>query len=222
MITMTALQKFFLTISVLLVLGVGAYFWANRAQAPVAPGSETATTTEQSTGATSTPNSLQGGTGVKLVTPDYRKPITFSADIAADIRVQLNEQLKIVQAQLDDDPLDIKSWVALGTLYKIGGDYAAAAKYWGFLADSFTGDVVPYYSLGDLYENFLHNTSKAEYYYTKAIEAVPNNVNAYASLYTMYHYTLHDDTKAAAILQQGLAANPSNNYLLGLQGELQQ
>jgi tetratricopeptide (TPR) repeat protein len=113
------------------------------------------------------------------------------------------------------------AWINLGTIHKQGGDYAAAAVYWEYVASAYSGTGTPFYSLGDLYQNFLHDNAKAEANYLDAIKIQPNNINAYASLYTMYHFTLHDDTKAAAILTQGLKANPGNNYLLGLQAELQ-
>ncbi len=196
-------------------MGVSVYYLVLKGSTP-GEMSGTATTTPS----TATSTTKDGNATPQLVTPDYKKPIAFSASITPDIRTQLNAELKVVQGQIAANPLNIGPWVNLGTIYKQGGDYANAALYWEYVATTYTGKYVPYYSLGDLYENFLHNTTKAETYYKLAITANPQNVNAYASLYTMYHYTLHDDVKAAAILDAGLKANPGNNYLLGLQAEL--
>jgi len=217
---MTAAQKALTTVVVLIILVGGIYYFSARPAAPTAD--TTATTTPNGTAtstATTTANSNTGG--LKLVQPDYKKPIVFSADISADIRTELNTDLVKDQAEIAANPLDLQAWTNLGNVHKIGGGYANAALYWEYVTTIYTGKGAPFYSLGDLYQNFLHNYTKAEADYKASIEADPQNVNAYASLYTMYHYTLHDDAKAAAILQQGLTANPGNNYLLGLQKELQ-
>lgn len=214
---MTATQKFIATIAVLFVLGLGAYMWVNRAQAPTTTGGQTTATTTNAT--STTPDTNTDGKAT-LQTPDYKKPIVFSATVSADTRTQLNAELKTVQTNLEKNLLDIKSWVDLGTLHKMGGDYANAALYWEFVTSIYSGKSAPYYSLGDLYSTYLINYPKAEADYKLAIKADDQNVNAYAGLYTMYHYSLHDDTKAAAILVDGLKANPQNNYLLGLQKEL--
>lgn len=213
---MNPLQKFILTTVVLLACGAGMYYFFSRGPSAAAPAG---TVTPVIAGATSTPGS-QGSAKVTLVTPDYKKPIAFSSSLSAEIRSQLNAELKTVQAELDKNVLDVKAWVSLGSIHKIGGDYAAAAEYWEYIAGAYSGTGAPYYSLGDLYENFLRDYSKAEANYNLAIKVDKKNINAYASLYTMYHYTLHNDTKAAAILDAGLAANPGNNYLLSLKAEL--
>lgn len=215
---MTAIQKLIATVAALLLVGGGAYYFSTRVQAPA--NTNTAATTPNGTAtstATSTP--ATGQVGSSVATPYANRPIRFASSVSADIRAQLNEQLKVVQAQVAENPLNPGPWIRLGTIHKVGGDYANAALYWEYVAGAYRGKFVPYYSLGDLYENFLKDYAKAETNYKLAIEVDPQNVNAYASLYTMYHYTLKDDTKAAAILTQGLQANPGNIYLLGLQQE---
>jgi tetratricopeptide (TPR) repeat protein len=217
---MTTPQRILIGAVVVIVVVAGIWYLAQRSGAPAPGGDQQATTTGSAS--TSTPAGSAGTSTsqLTLITPDYKKPIAYSAGISSDIRAQLNGQLKIVQAELAKNPLDVKAWIDLGALHKIGGDYAAAAEYWEYLASSYTGNSVPYYSMGDLYENFLHNYVKAEADYKLAIKADPKNVNAYASLATMYRAELKDTAKAAATLAQGLAANPGNNYLLSLQADL--
>jgi len=216
---MTAIQKLIATIAALALVGGGAYYFSTRAQAPTTTG--TATTTPNGAATSTTGNSTgSGAVNSGVVTPDASKPIEFSADISADIRVQLNTALKKEQAEIAKNPLSPGPWIRLGTIHKMGGDYANAALYWEYVASVYRGKSVPYLSLGDLYQNFLHDTTKAETNYKLAIQNDPQNVNAYADLYTMYHFTLKDDTKAAAILADGLKSNPGNTYLLGLQSEL--
>lgn len=215
---MTAIQKLIATIAALALVGGGAYYFSTRAQAPTTSG--TATTTPNGAATSTQGGTTPGQANSTVATPDASKPIAFSADISADIRAQLNTALKNEQAEIAKNPLSPGPWIRLGTLHKMGGDYANAALYWEYVADTYRGKLVPYLSLGDLYENFLKDTTKAETYYKLAIQNDPTNVNAYANLYTMYHFTLKNDTKAAAILADGLKANPGNTYLLSLQQEL--
>lgn len=212
----TSTQRFLATSAVLLVVLVGGYFlFVDKAVAP-APGDGGPTAT--STNATST--GMSGSNQPVLQTPNYKKPITFSAAVSAETRTQLNAELKVVQTSLDKNALDMKAWVDLGALRKMGGDYQGAREAWEFVLSVLPNNVSAAFNLGDLYMSYLKDSAKAETYFNQVIKLQPTNVNAYANLYTMYHYTLKNDTKAAAILEQGLAANPGNNYLLGLQSEL--
>ncbi len=199
-----------LTIIGIVLVGLGLYIGLRHGTS--SGGSNvTATSTAQSATSTNT---------ISLVQPDYTKPVAYSSDITPTIRAELNQELATVQGEIKANPLNMGAWTDLGTIHKQGGDYANAALYWEYVTSVYQGASAPFYSLGDLYQNFLHNYPKAEADYLAAIKTDPQNVNAYASLYTMYHYTLKDDVKAAAILTQGLQANPGNNYLLSLQQQL--
>lgn len=211
-------------VAAVVIVGGAYLLTAGKSQAPSTSNATTTPVSNPASNATSTAGVGQGsrqtGTKPQLVTPDYKKPIAFRADVSADIRAQLTAKLKIVQAQIAANQLNMGAWTNLGTLHKQGGDYANAALYWEFVVTTYSGPASPNYSLGDLYQNFLHDNAKAEARYLSALQEDPHNVNAYASLYTLYHYTLHDDAKAAAILARGLTASPGNNYLLSLKAEL--
>jgi tetratricopeptide (TPR) repeat protein len=214
---MTPIQKFSATVLVLVVLAGGAYFFFVRSV--VAPATSPTATSTPSTDATFTPTSGTN-TAPTLVTPDYKKPIAFSSSISPEIRTELNASLATAQALLDKNRLDLKAWLNLGTLHKIGGDYKAAEEVWKFVTDIVPKNVAAYSNLGDLYQNFLKDYPKAETNYLKTIELEPTNINAYSSLYTLYRFMIKDTPKAAAILQKGLKANPGDAYLLSLQADL--
>ncbi len=209
-----------LTVALIVVVFAGLYFFLRSpfgasSMSTGAPPSRAAT----SSAATSTAAS-HNANQILLVQPDYTTPVAYSSDITPTIRTELNQELVTVQAEIKANPLNMGAWTDLGTIHKQGGDYQNAALYWNYVVSVYQGAGAPYYSLGDLYENFLHDYPKAEVDYLAATKTDPQNVNAYASLYTMYHYTLKADAKAAAILTQGLAVNPGNNYLLSLQQQL--
>lgn len=215
---MTTRMTLIVSTTVALAAGISLFlFTQNRALAPV---QNTATTTPQTesaaAGGSGTATSQPGVQKPTLLTPDYQKPIAFSADIAADIREQLSASATKAQADIKKNPLDVRAWINLGTYHKMGGDYKAAAEYWEFVASFYSGSSAPNYALGDLYQNFIKDYTKAEVYYLAAIKSNPRNVDAYASLYRLYRYQVGDQAKAAAILEQGLKANPGNNYLESL------
>lgn len=211
----TPTQRLIITSALLLViLAVGYALFVRKADAP----SGSTVTMATSTNATSTNSSSDQPV---LQTPHYKKPIAFASNISADTRLQLNNELRVVQVSLDKNVLDMKAWVDLGALHKMGGDYIGAATAWQFVLSVLPNNINAAFNLGDLYMSYLRDNAKAESYFLQVTKLQPSNVNAYANLFTLYHYTLKDDAKAAAILEQGLKANPNNNYLLGLKEDLQ-
>src|ERR1043166_1156939 len=99
--TMTALQKFLITIAIIIALGAGVYYFTIRPHGTI-------TTTEGT--ATRPPGAASSPPAATLQTPDYKKPIAFSSSISADIRAQLNAELKIVQGQIAANPLNMGAW----------------------------------------------------------------------------------------------------------------
>jgi tetratricopeptide (TPR) repeat protein len=152
-----------------------------------------------------------------IKTPDYTQSISFSNNLSADIRTQLTTQLEQFQQQIKTNPLDLKAWLNLGTIYKIGGDYPRAITAWKFIIDTSPSVVAPYANLGDVYMNSLKDYPKAEENFKKVIELNPQAIDAYRHLYTLYTYLYKTNTNAAKeILELGLKNNPGDSTLTGL------
>lgn len=158
-----------------------------------------------------------------VVTPDYSQPIAFSGNLSDEIKQQLNEQLGQMQANIRANNLDLKSWLTLGTLYKIGGDYGHALMAWSFVIDTLPGGQSAYFNRADLYMNFLKQYANAEADYKKIISLNPKVVDAYQDLFYLYRDLYKTNTSAAKdILQEGLKNNPNDPQLTALLNEYTQ
>ena len=156
-----------------------------------------------------------------LVAPDYKKPLTFQADVSADVRAVFQHQFDLTIQALDKDKSSFAAWVNLSTLRKGTGDYKGSETILIYVSKLYPKSTVPTDNLGSLYLDFIKDYPKAESNFKASIGNDPHDINAYeqlTSLYTTYGYK--DKATARALLQQGLAANPGNQTLLDLQTQL--
>ncbi len=220
-----AIRNLLLTLIALAVI-IGGYFYYRHTHPASGEPSITASTTSQTlpdgtvitglpAGATITEVDPDQDTNIQV--PDYTKPIVFSANLDANTKAAIEAQFEQVTSAIAKTPADFDSWIRLGTLRKIAGDYQGAAEDWQYMADVYGGSTVPHMNLADLYENFLKDYPKAEVQFKEAIKIKPDYVEAYVDLYTMYKNLYKTDTSAAAdILEEGLKNNPNNAELLQL------
>jgi Tfp pilus assembly protein PilF len=171
--------------------------------------SATGTTTRN--GVTGTGDFSVTGDTIDLNIPDFRAPINFSSSIQADVKAALESTATKLEAKLTADSLDLESWVNLGVVRKMGGDYAGAEKAWLFVTQAAPNNPLAYANLGDLYQNFIKNYPKAEKNYLTEIKLSPKDEGAYLNLYTMYANQYKQGTSAAEdILKKGIAALPDS------------
>ena len=143
--------------------------------------------------------------------PDFKKPLTYSTDLTADVRTILQNKWQLAVDALQKDSHDSETWIGLGTLRKIAGDYAGAASAWEYASLLSSKNVTSFNNLGDLYMNYLHNYSLAEKNYLTAVANDPTGTGYYATLATMYENFYKKGTGAdEAILIKGIKANPKS------------
>jgi tetratricopeptide (TPR) repeat protein len=179
----------------------------------------TASTTEEtSTTSTTTRNGVTGtgdfsvsGDTVNLKIPDYRAPINYSSSIQADVKAALSSAATKIEAKLASNQLDLESWINLGIVRKMAGDYSGAEKAWIFVTQAAPTNAIAYANLGDLYQNFIKDYPKAEKNYLTEIKLSPKDEGVYLNLYTMYANQYKQTTTAAEdILKKGVAAMPDS------------
>jgi tetratricopeptide (TPR) repeat protein len=142
-------------------------------------------------------------------TPNFNAPIAFSADVAPDVRAQITSNVDILRGRLQKDATDLRSWLQLGGLYEMAGDYADAETFWTYVTKAAPTNVIAYANLGDLYQSYLKNYAKAETEYLKVIQIDPADIDAYRALYQMYSTVYKTGTSATEnILKQGITADP--------------
>lgn len=220
----------------LIILLVGAvYVWKRDHAAPVAPDTATSTDILVATSAPATgparalaPNTPSTGavtvgaqgdiTGQPVATPgvvapDFKAPITCT--LAADACVQVRKQQADIISTLTASKTDFESWITLGTLYKMSGDYKNAAIMWEYVSAIYPQNITSFANLGDLYTNFLKDYPKAAAAYTQEIKNSPTNLDAYKSLFQIYTSTSYTGEVGAAekVLKQGIVANPKATEL---------
>ena len=219
------LRNFFLTLGGIVLVGGASYVYINR----------TPQTEDVSVTPTTTTQTLSDGTVISglpldatiteiteptIVVPDYTKPIIITQPLAADVQVVLKAQFEETKQLLAKNPKEFDSWIRLGTLRKIAGDYQGAAEDWEYVSKIFPTNVVSFNNLGELYTYFLKEYGKAVINLKQAIAFSPHTIDPYRSLFYLYRDIYKDKAKASAIIAQGLAANPNNSDLIVLQGQI--
>ncbi|MFA7310045.1 MAG: tetratricopeptide repeat protein [Candidatus Paceibacterota bacterium] len=212
-------------IGVLIILAIGAYLYTrtNTAPAVIEGASSTPITTNNNgvvtTGGSSTVTDV---TPQKLVAPNYRTPLAFSASISSEVRAALNKQFDATVAIIAKDSINFQAWNNLGIVRKMAGDYKGAETAWKYVAALYPSSTIPFDNLGGLYLDFLKDYPKAEANFKVAIKNNAQDINAYEQLFALYTtYGYKAGTSAAAdLIAQGLKANPDNQTLLQYQSQL--
>src|SRR3989344_6426285 len=206
------------------LVGFGYYFIYNKSaftnvpESAIATSSHATTTTADIAGGT-LGISATGGYTVKEVptennapkAPDYNIPLVFSASagFSEEQKSSLQTKAADLRAQLAKSPSNYTAWLALGSTFKMAGDYAQAEKIWKYVSLQWPADDVVLGNLGDLYMNFIRDYPKADTSYLGAIRNNPRQTNAYRNLFQMYSgvYTTHAYA-AEDILKKGIKNNP--------------
>src|SRR3989344_2528720 len=164
-------QRNLLVTLLVLAMFLGGYIYYRQAN-PETTGSvsldDTAATqdgvTASTTGGGYTITEIPISSDPNLVAPNYRAPIAYAESIAKDVREVIETKLAADVALLDKNKLDFDAWMNLAILHKIGGDYRGAETIWLYATKQWPSSPVAYGNLADLYQNFLHDQSKANYY----------------------------------------------------------
>lgn len=164
-----------------ILLGILFFFISGRVTVP--------SDTEDNTSASSTEESLDDliksgrvkisvSTTSASVTPARPAPnlnysLKISPDLSSEAVAALKTQLTDLTAALKNDPRSFESWMRMGILAKIAGDYQRALEIWGYVAYLQPKSVQPFANMADLYANYLHDYAKAEANYKIAIQNDP-------------------------------------------------
>jgi len=164
-----AQRNLLVTLLVLAVFLGGYTYWQANQQTAGSVSLDDATSTQDgvtasTTGGDYTITEIPISSGPNLVAPNYRAPVVYAESIAKDVREVIETKLAADVALLDKNKLDFDAWMNLAILHKIGGDYRGAEDIWLYATKQWPSSSVAYSNLADLYQNFLHDQSKANYY----------------------------------------------------------
>ncbi len=166
-----ATRNFLITIAVLILIAAGFYAYSNRDTSST---SSTATTTSQTLSDGTVVSGLPEGavvtedTVAQPVAPNYRAPITYGADVTADIKAAIEPRFTEDVALIAKNNQNFNAWMDLAILHKIGGDYRGAEAIWLYATKEWPTSYIAFNNLGDLYQNFLPDQAKAKFYSDQA------------------------------------------------------
>jgi tetratricopeptide (TPR) repeat protein len=142
------------------------------------------------------------------------RPLNITTSISGFEKNEVIDQIKHFSASLQNKPDNLHEWIQLGNLRKIIGDYLGAIEYWKYASLLEPTYHVPYNNLGNLYQYYLNDMTKAEENYKKYIELSPQVEEPYKLLFDLYtiSYTQKENL-AQGVLEEGIKNSTHNNYL---------
>lgn len=142
--------------------------------------------------------------------PDFRAPVQYASDVTPEVRAAVDARVQVLVDKLAKDSFDLGTWIDLGTMRKIGGDWKGAEMAWLFVTKAAPKNPMAFSNLADLYMNFLKDYPKADAMYKKVNALAPDAIDAYISRSVLYESFYKAGGNPEAALKQGLTANPKS------------
>ena len=205
----------------IIILLIGGYLYTRNPAPALAPGAatstpvSTATTTSIASGGIQTTPSSGGYTisvqPISAPAPDFKAPLVFASTYPVSAQASLQTQFTADVAALQKSATDVDAWINIGTLRKLAGDNAGAAKDWEYASLLSPTNIVTFANLGDLYTNFLPDYPKAAKNYLQEIKNNPTYADSYRELFALYTNQYPQGTTTPAnILKEGIVASPKS------------
>ncbi|TSC69114.1 MAG: hypothetical protein G01um101466_188 [Parcubacteria group bacterium Gr01-1014_66] len=130
-------------------------------------------------------------------------------------REKIYTDIRIYGAELKADPALFSTWLQVGLLKKVIGDYEGARDAWEYATVIYPQSSVAFSNLGELYWRYLPNFPLAEARFMRAIAINSADPRAYISLAEFYSFGYKEkQNQAPLVLQQGIEANPEDIRLM--------
>jgi tetratricopeptide (TPR) repeat protein len=152
---------------------------------------------------------------------DYRPPADVLAKKFPD---QKNRQsfLEAFDKNINDlktDPKNISAWISLGGKRESIDDYAGASEVWRYAAWLAPNNMVPFWNLADLNQNYIRDYNAAAGYYQSVIKIMPSYTLAYVNFSQMLAAE-NKNSEAKKVLLQGIENNPGSLVLMLALGDI--
>jgi tetratricopeptide (TPR) repeat protein len=121
------------------------------------------------------------------------------------------KKLSELRQKVLDNREDAKAWFDFGYAKEFLNDHEGATRAW---EKSFALQPLNFMTAGNLanvYQYFLKDYPKAEFYYLKALEVKPDYTSAYQGLSDLYRFNWQEEEdKVEPLLQEALEKDPAN------------
>ena len=149
---------------------------------------------------------------------EVRFGIGFSApDAAIEKR---RGDLKVLAAVLTVNPMGnagVDDWIAVGVTKKFFNDYEGARDAWEYANILYPANALSFANLGNLYAFYLHNNTKAELNFKRAIANDPYQAGYYLNLADFYKNAyIAKKSEAVKVLTEGMSVIKDVNLVLAL------
>lgn len=207
--------------SVIIVVALGAFFFLEKFDLPQLsleqnhPDSTANREGESLSDGTTTPQTVTVPFPYQGRDPEEVRPNLKEVELMrTEDREKLYQEIRDVGRAVKENPELGQSWLQLGILKKVIGDYEGARDAWEYIALVNPVHHVPSQNLGELYWRYLPDYPKAESKFRSAIRINAVNSSAYLSLSELYRtaYTQKRD-QADDVLLEGLKVMPNDIYL---------
>lgn len=146
------------------------------------------------------------------------KPIVINATITDAQKQEIIKQIDEIKKQITVNYDSDTPWLMLGNYRKSLKDYNGAIEAWNFLITIRPKGYLAFHNLGSLYGFELHNYTKSEENFLKAIQNESKNIDAYSQLVTIYEAAKTPE-KIEALLLGGIKSNPNDASLKIMLGQ---
>lgn len=151
----------------------------------------------------------------EMLRPKLNRIIIMPERFSSEAVVILENNIKTLISQLNEDPNSYQAWSDLANQYKTIDDFDGAIEIWEYLSISAEGETISKINLGNLYHYELKEFEKSESAFKDALVINKKIIEAYTGLHELYKYSYKQDTTLATdILLEGLEKNPNNIDLL--------
>ncbi len=128
---------------------------------------------------------------------------------------KLQEAISRLEQQRDkilENPKDSQAWFDFAHTKEFLNDHAGAAAAWEKSFELQPYNFITSGNLGNVYEYFLKDYPKSEFYYLKSLEVKPDNRSAYDGLADLYRYNWSGKADLLEpLLLAAIEKDPTNN-----------
>lgn len=129
------------------------------------------------------------------VQPEWQKLLVFEPKnntLTTEQTQVFQERFDELKTNLEKNPDNFNSWLALGVVKKGVADYQGAADVWLYATRLSPKGSTPFFNLADVYAYFLNEPQKAEEAINQAIANDPKDINFYLAKADIYRYKFPD------------------------------
>ena len=140
--------------------------------------------------------------------------LVIPEDVDEATRVVMQTKIDNTKAMYEDKPDIWETWIAIGNLKVLLGDYEGAIAAYRESISLQSNNILGYRNIAEVYKNNLRDYEKAQEFYGLAIEVNPLDPESYIAKALIEEFQLNDIESAERAYLAGLAKTGNNFEIL--------